>query len=72
MQPLAPMLFQGSAALLAASMEAASARHATHESGPNAKFARAHAPCFISKRKICTCTLATDHFHTQNLHVHGS
>ena len=70
MQPLAPMLFQGSAAVLAASMEAASALYATHESGPNAKFAR--APCLIPKRKICTCTLAIDHFHTQNLHAHGS
>ena len=43
--------------------------HLTHASFPNAKFARAQAPCFISKRKICTCTQAPHQVHTQNLHV---
>ena len=43
--------------------------HMPHASFPNAKFARAQAPCFISKRKICTCTQAPHQVHTQKLHV---
>ena len=37
---------------------------------PNAKFARAPAPCRMSTRKICTCSCPMPHFQTQNLHVH--